>query len=162
MTSSLTAGRGSHNRAVFTAPPRRYAVVLPYHPEGDLEPGCETWELLAKPLRPSADVFALVSPWGVLPEARFGAWGSLMEPDLDLTGRQAARDAADRIRAWLDSYGGRYQRIALLAEGPLMNAWTQGARGTRSASRVKILKAGGALGMRHPRLRRELAASVSP
>jgi len=43
-----------------------------------------------------------------------------------------------------------------------MNAWTQGARGTRSASRVKILKAGGALGMRHPRLRRELAASVSP
>jgi hypothetical protein len=115
-------------------------VVLPYHPEGDLEPG---W-------------------WGVLPESRFGAWGSLMEPDLDLTGRQAARDAADRIRAWLDSYGGRYQRIALLAEGPLMNAWTQGARGTRSASRVKILKAGGALGMRHPRLRRELAASVSP
>ena len=143
-------GRGGHNRAVFRSPPRRFAVILPYHPVGDLEPGCATWEALASPLRRSADVFALASPWGVLPESRFGAWGSLMEVGLDLTGRQAARDAADRIRAWLDSHGARYQRIALVAEGPMMAPWTQGARGTRAAGRVKIIKAGRASGARPP------------
>ena len=150
------------NRAVFSSGPRRFAVVLPFQCGEGMEPGCDNWESLVRPLRATADIFSLTVPWGVLPERGYSAWGGLLEQDIVLTPRQAARDAADRVRAWMRSSGATYSRIALLAHGPLMDVWTFGVRGTPVASRVKLVKPPRSIaGVNHPSVRRELVGVVT-
>ncbi len=151
------------NRAVFSSGPRRFAVVMPFQCSEGMEPGCDNWESLARPLRTKADIFSLTVPWGVLPERGYSAWGGLLEQDIVLTPRQAARDASDRVRAWMRSNGTTYSRIALLAHGPLMDVWSFGVRGTPAASRVKLIKPPRSIaGVNHPSVRRKLVGMVSP
>jgi len=152
----------SDNQAVFSPGPRRFAVVLPYQCGEGMEPGCEIWEGLARPLRGTADIFSLTVPWGVLPERSYSAWGGLLEQGVGVTQRQAARDAADRVRAWMHSTGSSYSRIALLAHGPLMDVWSFGVRGTPVAARVKLVKPPRSIaGVNHPSVRRELVGLVT-
>jgi len=115
-----------------------------------------------RPLRQSADIYSLTVPWGVLPERGYSSWGGLMEQDIGLTQRQSARDASDRLRAWMSSTGSAYGRILLVAHGPMMDIWSHGVRGTPAAGRVKIVKPPKSIaGVNHPSVRRELVAMVN-
>ena len=112
-----------------------------------------------RPLRSRVDVFGLLAPWGILPEAGFSSWAGLMEQETGLTHRQSGREAADRVRTWMLHRAPQYRCIALVSHGPLMDVWTYGVRGTPAAPRVKIIRPPRSVaGVNHPSVRRGLAA----
>ena len=57
-----------------------------------------------------------------------------------LVDRAAARDAADKIRAWMETKGRTYHSIAFVAYGPLIDVWSHGVRGTMAAEAVSLVK----------------------
>lgn len=164
MTQSLnSASILRPSRAVAA---RRYAVIIPSGCADGLVPGCGIWDSFVRPMRAHADIYGLTMPWGVLPETAFSSWPGFVDYEHDLTERQAARDAADRVRAWMDVKGNYYHDICVLPAGPLMQGrwspWVNGVRGSPVAGRVRLVRIPKSGGVLHPSVRRSMIEMVAP
>lgn len=119
---------------------RRTALILPYGCVEGMAPGDSIWERLTAPVRGCTDIYGLMLPWGIVPEPVFKKHASFMAYDLDIPDRQSARDASDRIRAWMETKGRTYHAIAFVVYGPLIDVWSQGVGGSLAAEAVSLVK----------------------
>ena len=119
---------------------RRTALILPYGCVEGMAPGDAIWERLTSPLRGHTEIYGLMMPWGIVPEAVFKNHTSFMAHDLDITDRQSARDASDRVRAWIETKGRTFHAIAFVVYGPLIDVWSQGVGGAMAAEAVSLVK----------------------
>jgi hypothetical protein len=115
-------------------PPRRTAVVLPTV-ANQFYPGSPAWETFVMHLRSKADVLAL-TPFGPMSEPMVAVHPELTAP-AEPDDRRLAQEARVRIRTWLSTMG--YEKVILLAFGPMMRHWTDAAIGHPAALRTKIL-----------------------
>lgn len=147
-------------RAALTKPPQS-AVIIPVGCGDGMDPGGVGWSAFLKPARGKVDVYSLSIPWGILPESTWMSWPGFLEVEPDITARQAARDATDRVRAWMNSRGTTYRQILMVPAGPHVDVWSQGVRGCASAERVKLLKVPkGRQSFGHPSVRRALCGAL--
>ena len=119
---------------------RRTALILPYGCVAGMEPGCPVWERLTGPVRGATDLYGLMIPWGIVPESTFKKHASFLAHDLEINDRQSARDASDRIRAWIETKGRTYHAIAFVSYGPLIDVWSKGVGGSMAAEAVSLVK----------------------
>lgn len=119
---------------------RRNALILPYGCVEGMDPGSPIWEKLAAPVRGHGDIYGLMLPWGVVPEETFRKHIAFLAYPHEVPDRAAARDAADKIRAWMETKGRTYHSIAFVAYGPLIDVWSHGVRGTMAAEAVSLVK----------------------
>jgi hypothetical protein len=133
----------------------RRALIVPYATSAYMVPGQIVWESLVGPARGKIDIYGLLLTWGLLPESALCGHQELLLHTRPPTEARAARDAAARLRAWMNTEGTTYSKIALVAYGPLMRVWSRGIEGCRVADRVQLISVN-----RSPNARGLIASSV--
>jgi hypothetical protein len=150
----------------FSSPPRvlprpQRAVIIPVGSGDGMDPGGMVWKGFLEPVRGRVDVYGLTTPWGIVPESTWLSWPGFLDFELDMTSRQASRDAADRVRAWMNSKGSTYRQILMVPSGSHMDVWSRGVRGSSTAERVRLLKVPrGKWGFGHPSVQRSMLGMV--
>jgi len=140
--------------------PRRTVLLIPTVP-GQFLPGFPVWEWLVQPLRDKgADILALTA-FGPVPEPAVAIHPELVDPIGDLEDRRVERETKTRMRAWIDTEAGRYQKIVLLAYGPMMRYWTEAASGTPAAKRTTVIVVPTRTGLRDTIMRRRLQKAIT-
>jgi len=105
------------------------ALVVPVQ-SPSFRPGDPLYERLVAPFRcDSVDVFNLEAPIGVISEVNAVRHAEFQRFMLPMRDRQAEGEAIVRIRAWLNQYGPKYQRIVVIGFGPNMPAFSQAMYG---------------------------------
>lgn len=119
--------------------PRR-ALVLPV--DDSFAPWTPLYAQIVDRLRkhvPRLDVFGYAVPLGIVSHRRLIDFPELIRGELPTTEREAARETAVRVRAWMDSRGPSYHRIVLLSHGPTMPVWSRAVRKCDTNRRVRVV-----------------------
>jgi hypothetical protein len=125
----VTAGRSRGKKA----------IVLPYAAIQHMAPGELVWESLVGPARGKIDIYGLLLPWGILSEEALTHNTELLVHTRSPRESRAARDAAMRVRAWLNSDADQYSTVALVAYGRLMPVWSRAVEKSKASERVRLI-----------------------
>lgn len=143
-----------------TLAPRKVAVLLPAVPEV-FWPRTPLYESLAEDLRgPRVDLFAVVLPFGIVPESSLLRSPELFSSFYGQNERAALREAVLRMRVWLNEEGPVYQRVILVAWGPAMHAWSRAVVGTKNGVKIQIVTVPRKQGLRSTMIQTRLTNAV--
>jgi hypothetical protein len=151
----------SYLDVLFAPPKLRRAVILQYCATPDMRPGEPLWESLVGPARGAVDIYALTAPWGPVRELALSDHSFFVGAG-DVPSRTSLRDAAVRSRAWLFSFGDKYEKIGVVGHGDLMPAWDRAVRFHPAAGRVRVFTASTrARGLHGASMRRQIRDFVT-
>jgi hypothetical protein len=143
--------------------PKRRALILPVDYQV-FYPGLPVYEDLVAPVRSRnrLDVFGLVFPFGVVPEAALVEAPELLAVSRHTPERPGTREMTLRTRAWLDNVGRGYDPIVLLNHGRMMPVWTRAASGCDVANRIGLVGVHHRTGLRGTLVRNRLDKALPP
>jgi hypothetical protein len=110
---------------------KRRALIVPVESPA-FRPGDPLYERIVARFRCAAnDIFVFDAPLGIESEATVMRHPEFQRLMLPLSDQRAASEAAVKVRAWMNQYGPKYERIVVIGYGRLMPSFSQAMYGVR-------------------------------